>query len=385
MDDERKVTRSGVALVDAESLNAAADALQAVDARSIGKVVEAKARKKRRMAKMIEKLKKTAEVIVDKGDMSEREKGQAIEKLYKGKLKNSQKRPSAKLVVTGKGGKAGVAKATKGAKSAGNGKIKNVDKRMLKVRVCVCAVRVCVRARACAVCVLCLSAFASLDISCLISVFFSCYPSRHHPLRIRTVHACESSPRAPLPPKGVRAGNAGFPLFRPCLQISDAVIEGYLITIKDVYFIGCLKLIILRKPSITASEICKYGQKKGSLSCQPLHPCPAPRPASSACFPLLYPLPSSITDTNPSSLRNQPHFPSQPTTLLPLATNPDSNCRTSAAKSGLRLRARAPAAAAARTARVAERASARASTATGPARARAREALARDGGDQAVF
>jgi len=132
MDDERKVTRSGVALVDAESLNAAADALQAVDARSIGKVVEAKARKKRRMAKMIEKLKKTAEVIVDKGDMSEREKGQAIEKLYKGKLKNSQKRPSAKLVVTGKGGKAGVAKATKGAKSAGNGKIKNVDKRMLK-------------------------------------------------------------------------------------------------------------------------------------------------------------------------------------------------------------------------------------------------------------
>jgi hypothetical protein len=62
--------------------------------------------------------------------MSEREKSSAIEKLYSKKLKN--KRPSAKIVVTGRGGKAGVAKSKTGGKGAGSGKVKHVDKRMLK-------------------------------------------------------------------------------------------------------------------------------------------------------------------------------------------------------------------------------------------------------------
>ena len=60
MDDERRVRRSGIALVDAETLTAAADAMREIDARSIGKVVEAKARKKQRMAKMIEKARREA-------------------------------------------------------------------------------------------------------------------------------------------------------------------------------------------------------------------------------------------------------------------------------------------------------------------------------------
>lgn len=75
-------------------------------------------------------MKKTANAIVGKEDMSEREKSSAIEKLYSKKL--SKKRPSAKIVVTGKGGKPNAAKAKTGAKGAGGGKIKHVDKRMLK-------------------------------------------------------------------------------------------------------------------------------------------------------------------------------------------------------------------------------------------------------------
>jgi len=62
--------------------------------------------------------------------MSEREKSKAIEQLYSKKLKT--KRPSAKLVVTSKGGKQGVAKAKSGGKGAGSGRVKTVDKRMLK-------------------------------------------------------------------------------------------------------------------------------------------------------------------------------------------------------------------------------------------------------------
>lgn len=75
-------------------------------------------------------LKKSANSIVGKDDMSEREKSKAIEQLYSKKLKT--KRPSAKIVVTSKGGKQGVAKAKSGGKGAGGGKVKTVDKRMLK-------------------------------------------------------------------------------------------------------------------------------------------------------------------------------------------------------------------------------------------------------------
>lgn len=62
--------------------------------------------------------------------MNEREKSKAIEQLYSKKLK--QKRPSARIVVTAKSGRQGVAKAKSGGKGAGGGKVKTVDKRMLK-------------------------------------------------------------------------------------------------------------------------------------------------------------------------------------------------------------------------------------------------------------
>lgn len=66
---------------------------------------------------------------MDKEDLTEREKARSIQKLYaKTKVK---KRPTTRLVVAGKSGRANVAKAKSGPKQGGTGKIKRVDKRML--------------------------------------------------------------------------------------------------------------------------------------------------------------------------------------------------------------------------------------------------------------
>ncbi|EFA85591.1 rRNA methyltransferase [Heterostelium album PN500] len=96
--------------------------IREIDSRPIKKIAEAKARKKYRTAKRLEKLKDKANSVVDNEEMSNREKTRAIEKLYE----NSNKAGHAKqkkLVVISKKFKTG----------GGSGsKYKVVDKRMKK-------------------------------------------------------------------------------------------------------------------------------------------------------------------------------------------------------------------------------------------------------------
>jgi len=96
-----------------------------INARPIKKVAEAKARKKKKALKQLEKIKKKAEAVVDKEGMGEKEKALEIKKMYKKALK--RKKTETKLVVAKKGGK-----GVKGSKPAKGAKYKVVDPRLKK-------------------------------------------------------------------------------------------------------------------------------------------------------------------------------------------------------------------------------------------------------------
>jgi AdoMet-dependent rRNA methyltransferase SPB1 len=108
----------------------AVDALRAkqrsLDARPIKKIAEAKARKKMRAARRLEKAMKKAEGVNETTDMTEREKAQQIEKVMRKGL-SSQKKKEIKLVVA-KGPHKGIKGRPKGVK----GRYTMVDARMRK-------------------------------------------------------------------------------------------------------------------------------------------------------------------------------------------------------------------------------------------------------------
>lgn len=108
----------------------AVDALRAkqrsLDARPIKKIAEAKARKKMRAARRLEKAMKKAEGVNETTDMTEREKAQQIEKVMRRGL-SSQKKKEIKLVVA-KGPHKGIKGRPKGVK----GRYTMVDARMRK-------------------------------------------------------------------------------------------------------------------------------------------------------------------------------------------------------------------------------------------------------------
>jgi len=87
-----------------QALHAAREQLKAVNSRSIKKVAEAKARKKRRQDRALTKIRKKANAIADKNDMSEREKAKEVEKLYKKKVGD---KPQKKKLVVGRRFQAG--------------------------------------------------------------------------------------------------------------------------------------------------------------------------------------------------------------------------------------------------------------------------------------
>merc|ERR1719183_1807244 len=100
-------------------LERAKEGLKNITAHSIGKVAEAKARKQCRMQRALTKVKKKAEAVAAKEDLSEREKAREVEKLYNKKLKPKKQ---GKTLVIGRKFSAGG-----GGKSHG---LKMVDSRL---------------------------------------------------------------------------------------------------------------------------------------------------------------------------------------------------------------------------------------------------------------
>lgn len=123
LDDEMRHFRKHVP-VTKEAVQALRDRLRALDARPIKKIAEAKGRKKLRALRRIEKLQNKANAVNDTGDMTEREKAGAIEKMMAKAMKAPKKKNEVKVVVA-KGAHRGQKGRPKGVK----GRYKMVDPR----------------------------------------------------------------------------------------------------------------------------------------------------------------------------------------------------------------------------------------------------------------
>ncbi|KAF8740621.1 hypothetical protein AX14_007998 [Amanita brunnescens Koide BX004] len=125
LDDEAKHYKANIPITK-EAVAALRAKQRALDARPIKKIAEAKARKKMRAARRLEKAMKKAEGVNETTDMTEREKAQQIEKLMRRGL-SSNKKKEVKLVVA-KGPHKGIKGRPKGVK----GRYTMVDARMKK-------------------------------------------------------------------------------------------------------------------------------------------------------------------------------------------------------------------------------------------------------------
>lgn len=128
VEDEKRHMRRSVPPVSAAEVSAQQARFKQLNVRTIKKVAEAKARKKRKNEKRLEKARKKANVLVEDEALQERERWGQIKQVYKkAGLLGARKRRSVKLVVTKKGGGSAAAK-----KSSKGGSIKRVDARMKK-------------------------------------------------------------------------------------------------------------------------------------------------------------------------------------------------------------------------------------------------------------
>ncbi|KAI9026675.1 Spb1 C-terminal domain-containing protein [Phycomyces nitens] len=125
LDDEKKHNRPHLP-VTKEAVSALKEKLKALDARPIKKIAEAKARKKFKTMKRIQKAQKKANDVADNPDMSEKEKLTSINKLLSRSTKSKPKK-EVKLVVA-KGSNRGL----KGRPTGVKGRYKMVDSRMKK-------------------------------------------------------------------------------------------------------------------------------------------------------------------------------------------------------------------------------------------------------------
>lgn len=116
---QRPISASGAAAIK--------EKLRALNARPIKKVREAKARKKMRAATRLEKLKKKSALLIEDGDLTERDKASKITELMRRAKKGGKPKASVKVVVA-RGGNRGISGRPKGTK----GKYKMVDPRMKK-------------------------------------------------------------------------------------------------------------------------------------------------------------------------------------------------------------------------------------------------------------
>jgi AdoMet-dependent rRNA methyltransferase SPB1 len=109
-----------------EAVEALKAKMRALNARPIKKVAEAKARKKMKAVRKLNKLQKKADIINEASDLSEREKASSIAKIM-AKGKRGEKKRSVKVVVA-HGKNKGVQGRPRGVK----GRYKMVDPRMKK-------------------------------------------------------------------------------------------------------------------------------------------------------------------------------------------------------------------------------------------------------------
>jgi AdoMet-dependent rRNA methyltransferase SPB1 len=125
LDDENRHSRPHRP-VTAAAASAIKEKLRVLNARPIKKVIEAKGRKKLRMAQRLEKLRKKSALLAGDDAMTERDKAQNISKLMS---KATKKKPKKVLkVVVARGGNRGISGRPRGVK----GKYKIVDARLKK-------------------------------------------------------------------------------------------------------------------------------------------------------------------------------------------------------------------------------------------------------------
>lgn len=121
LDDENKHSKTTKPITK-EAAEAIKAKLRTMNARPIKKVVEAKARKKFKAARKLERLKKKFDLINEDGGRSEQEKSEEIAKLIKKAAKKQSNKPKVKLIPA-RGANKGLQGRPKGVK----GKYKMVD------------------------------------------------------------------------------------------------------------------------------------------------------------------------------------------------------------------------------------------------------------------
>lgn len=127
LDDEQKHWKANTPITK-EAVQALRARVKALDARPIKKIAEAKARKKMRTVRRLEKAQKKAETLNESEDVSEREKSSNINKVLAKAAGGKPSKKSEKTLVVARGPNRGIKGRPKGAK----GRYRMVDRRMKK-------------------------------------------------------------------------------------------------------------------------------------------------------------------------------------------------------------------------------------------------------------
>ena len=122
-DDENKHYKVHVPITK-EAVEALKARQRAVDARPIKKIAEAKAKKKHKAVKAIEKAQAKAETVMENQELTEKEKAMGVQKLINKGKSTANKKREVKLVVA-----KGTNKGVKGRPKGVSGRYRMVDRR----------------------------------------------------------------------------------------------------------------------------------------------------------------------------------------------------------------------------------------------------------------